>query len=175
MTDILQNFTTVAVALGGYEGIKWLVTFIANRKQQKRIAESEADLKETEAGLKETEIVAANFHIYVDRIEELRNANAELNKINLGLIKEGAHKDEIITDKTLMIRKLQEELLNATRRIGILERLVQYYKTWFCKREYGREKGSCCRREPAQNPPQKFLPLPAELSAITDMPNASVD
>ncbi len=134
--------------LGGWEAVKYLV----NRKSNKRINESEADKKEIEAD-------AAKFHLYDERIEELRTANAELNKQNLELIKAGARKDEIIEEKNAEIQELQEKRVEDIKRNAELEKQVQYYENWKCFREYGRGKEDCTRRKPAQNPPLKYKPL----------------
>lgn len=151
-TSVIEVFGAMVAALGGYESVKWLVGFIAHRKQEKR-------LKKLEADKKETEVDADEFHLYKERIDELREANAELGKQNLELLKSGARKDEIIEDKTAKIRELNDKLLEATRRIGFLERLLQHYKNWFCKREVGDGKEDCRRRQPDQNPPLKFKPI----------------
>lgn len=147
-----ENLITTIVgllgALGGWEGIKYLI----NRKSNKRISESEADKRETEAD-------AAKFHLYDERIEELRLANAELNKQNLELLKAGSRKDDIIEDQKNKIRQLQDARIEDTKRIGKLEKEVQYYDGWKCFREYGRGKEDCKRRKPAQNPPLKYEPI----------------
>lgn len=147
-----ENLVTTIVgllgALGGWEGVKYLI----NRKSNKRMSESEADKKETEAD-------AAKFHLYDERMEELRSANAELNKQNLELIKAGAKKDEIIEEKNAEIQELQEKRVEDTKRNGQLEKLVMFYKSWHCQREYGRGKDDCTRRKPAQNPPLKYEPI----------------
>lgn len=144
--------------LGGLELVKYLVNLFVNRKNERRKNESEADKKETEADTDE-------FHLYKERIEELRQANKELNEQNLELLKAGARKDEIIEDKTRMIRELQDGRVEDARKIGLLEKQVAYYKNWFCKREFGNGKGDCRRREPAQNPPLKFSPIEDEQSS----------
>ena len=144
--------------LGGLELVKYLVNLFVNRKNERRKNESEADKKETEADTDE-------FHLYKERIEELRQANKELNEQNLELLKAGARKDEIIEDKTRMIRELQDGRVEDARKIGLLEKQVAYYKNWFCKREFGNGKGDCRRREPAQNPPLNFSAIEDEQSS----------
>lgn len=151
-TSVFEIFATVVTALGGYEFVKWLVGFIAHRKQLKRQTEAETNKSETEADTQE-------FHLYVERIEELRHANAELNKQNLELLKAGARKDEIIEDKTRMIREIQEGRVEDAKRIGVLERKVDYYESWKCFREFGKGGERCARRKPAQDPPLKYEPI----------------
>jgi len=143
--------TTVAGllgVLGGWEGVKYLI----NRKSNKRINESEADKKEIETDSDE-------FHLYKERIEELRTTNAEVNKQNYELIKACEAKEEIIADKTAKIRELQELRVEDTKRIGELEKEKLFYKSWHCQREFGRGKDNCTRRKPAQNPPLKYTPI----------------
>ncbi len=147
-----ENLITTIVgllgALGGWEAVKYLI----NRKSNKRISESEADKREIEAD-------AAKFHLYEERIEELRTTNAELNKQNLGLIKACESKEEIIADKTTQIRKLQDLRVGDIKRIAELEKQVLFYKSWHCQREFGAGKEDCKRRKPAQNPPLKYEPI----------------
>ncbi len=140
-----ENLVTTIIgllgALGGWEGVKYLI----NRKSNKRIKESEADAEE--------------FHVYKERLEEQRLSNAELNKQNYALIKACESKEEIIADKTAKIRELQEARIEDLQKIAELEKQVLFYKSWHCQREYGRGKENCTRRKPAQNPPLKYEPI----------------
>lgn len=147
-----ETAITLLSALGGWEAIKYIITFFVNRKSNKRITESEADKKEIEAD-------AAKFHLYEERIEELRTTNAEVNKLNLELIKSGAKKDEIIEEKNGEIRELQEARIADAKRISELEKERLFYKNWHCQREFGGGKDDCTRRKPAQNPPLKYEPI----------------
>lgn len=185
---ILEVFATVVTALGGYEFVKWLVNFIAHRKQERRLKESEADKAESEVDQSKVATENAIRDMYEDtlnkmrdldekriaeirednkaRIVELNKANAELHetnmqlhKQNLELLKEGAHKDEIIEDKVAKIRELNELRVEDMRKIGQLEKELQYYQSWKCFREYGKGGDKCPRRKPEQNPPLKFKPL----------------
>lgn len=173
--------------LGGYEGIKWLITFWVHRKQEKRLKESQAKKAENEADQSEVATENSIRDMYEDtlnkmrdldekriaemredynaRITELNKANAELHeanmllhKQNLELLKEGARKDDIIADKTAKIRELQELRNQDTIRIGELESDTQYLECWKCVREYGTGESECDRREPQQNPPLKYKP-----------------
>lgn len=170
VVSMLEVFATVATALGGYEGVKWLVSFLTHRKVEKRLKGAEANKAESDAdqsavaaekALRDMyeETLSEMRHEYVARIEELRNANAELNKQNLELLKAGARKDEIIEDKTKVIRELQEARVEEAQRIGKLEKQVQFFKSWKCFREFGKGGDKCSRREPKQNPPLKYEPL----------------
>lgn len=147
-----ESLIAVLTALGGFELVKWIVNLIVNWRNNKRKDASEADQKEIEAD-------ADEFHLYKERLEELRQANKELNEINLALIKAGAHKDDLIVDKTAKIRELNEYRVGDAQKIAKLEKQVMFYKAWFCKREFGNGTGECKRREPAQNPPLKFNPI----------------
>lgn len=139
-------------AMGGFELIKWIITSIANRKNNKK-------LKDVEVKKAKTDAEADSIHLYMERIKELRESNKEVNAQNLELIKDGAKKDDIIQDKVNQIRKLNEDLVKATRYIGYLDKLLQFYKSWFCRREFGYGKNDCRRRDPEQNPPLKFTPI----------------
>lgn len=181
LISIAEIFGTMAAALGGYEGVKWLVSFFAHRKAEKRLKEAEAEC--AEIGVDKEAVAVENAmrdmyeetlaHMsdvsehriaemrkdYMERIEELNKANSELHKQNLELLKAGARKDEIIEDKTVMIRKIQEQRVEDAKRIGDLEKKVQFFEAWKCYREFGRGGAKCNRREPTQNPPLKFTPL----------------
>lgn len=77
-----ESLIAVLTALGGFELVKWAVTFIVNWRNNKRKNETETDANE--------------FHLYKERIEELRQANKEMNEQYVEVVKAGAHKDEII-------------------------------------------------------------------------------
>ena len=159
--------------LGGFEGLRWLITFFVHRKQEKRLKKNEADQSEVAVEnarrdmyqdelnrmreLEEKRITEIRED-YTARIAELNNANAELHKQNLELLKAGARKDDIIEDKTVKIRELQELRVEDARRIGELEGDVQYLECWKCVREFGKGENECDRREPQQNPPLKYRP-----------------
>lgn len=179
--SIVEVFGAVLTALGGYEFIKWLVGYITHRKQEKRIKGAEADKAESEAGKSAVATEDAIRDMYEEtlekissldekriaeiraeanaRIAELVKENQELHKQNLELLKAGARKDEIIEDKAKMIRELQERRVEDAKKIGELEKKVQWHECWHCKREYGKGKNDCLRREPAQNPPLKYEPI----------------
>lgn len=178
--SILEVFAAMATALGGYEGVKWLVNFLVHRKQEKRLKESEANQSEvatenamrdmyedTLSKMRELDEQRINEirEDYKARIAELNKVNAELHETNnalhrqnMELLKEGARKDEIIFDKTAKIRELSELRVVDARKIGELEGDVQYLECWKCYREFGEGKNDCKRREPEQNPPIKFKP-----------------
>lgn len=152
----IESIAVLIGTLGGFELIKYLVNLFVNRNNNARKADAEADIAETEA---ETALI----HNYEERLKEQRETNKELNAQILTLIKEKARKDEIIDDKVAQIRKVNEELVKATRHIAHMEKELQFYKNWKCFREYGKGKGDCTRREPKQNPPLKYAPLEEEI------------
>lgn len=154
------SLTDLLLALGGYEGVKWLITFWVHRKQEKRMKKNEADQSEvaTEKAVRDMyeETLTEMRKEYIERINELHQANTELNKQNLELLKAGARKDDIIADKNAKIRELQEIRNQDTKTIGKLEGDVQYLDCWKCYREFGKGENDCDRRKPEQVPPLKF-------------------
>ena len=174
-------FIEILGALGGYEFVKWLVTYITHRKHEKQLKETEVDKAKSDVGKSKVAEEKALRDMYEEtitdlrkefqeritdvrrdsqeRIKDLQQANTELSKQNLELLKAGAKKDEIIEDKVAKIRELNELLVGETRKSGKLEKAVQYYESWKCFREYGRGGEKCPRRKPEQNPPLKFKPL----------------
>lgn len=155
MSVSLESIAVLIGALGGFELIKWSVSAYTSRRSNKRKENAEADKAESDAD-------AAIVHLYEERLKELRASNSELNTQLLTCTKEKARKEEIIDDKTAQIRKVNEELIAATRHIGHLEKELQYFKNWKCFREYGKGKNECTRREPQQNPPLKYHPMTEE-------------
>ena len=155
-----ETIVTLITAFGGFEFIKWAVNRFVFRKQETVKADSSAmkTAVEAEKAVRDMyeETITELRTEYTSRLEELRNSNKELNEYNLALLKAGSKKDEIIDEKTIKIRELNESCVNYEKRIGELQREVVHYKCWFCQREYGRGKEECIRRKPAQNPPLKY-------------------
>ena len=155
-----ETIVTLITAFGGFEFIKWAVNRFVFRKQETVKADSSAmkTAVEAEKAVRDMyeETITELRTEYTSRLEELRNSNKELNEYNLALLKAGSKKDEIIDEKTIKIRELNESCVNYEKRVGELQMLVLYYKCWFCQREYGRGKEECIRRKPAQNPPLKY-------------------
>ena len=155
-----ETIATLITAFGGFEFIKWAVNRFVFRKQETVKADSSAmkTAVEAEKAVRDMyeETITELRTEYTSRLEELRNSNKELNEYNLALLKAGSKKDEIIDEKTIKIRELNESCVNYEKRVGELQRQVVHYKCWFCQREYGRGKEECIRRKPAQNPPLKY-------------------
>ena len=161
----VETIVTLLTAFGGFEFVKWSVNRFVFRKQESIKADASARkiAVETEKAVRDMyeETITELRTEFTARIEELRNANKELNEYNLALLKAGSKKDDIIDDKTGKIRELQESCVNYEKKIGDLRKEVVHYKCWFCQREYGRGKEECMRRKPAQNPPLKYSELEA--------------
>lgn len=155
-----ETIVTLITAFGGFEFIKWSVNRFVFRKQETVKADSSAmkTAVEAEKAVRDMyeETITELRTEYTSRLEELRNSNKELNEYNLALLKAGSKKDEIIDEKTIKIRELNDSCINYEKRVGELQREVVHYKCWFCQREYGRGKEECIRRKPAQNPPLKY-------------------
>lgn len=155
-----ETIVTLITAFGGFEFIKWAVNRFVFRKQETVKADSSAmkTAVEAEKAVRDMyeETITELRTEYTSRLEELRNSNKELNDYNLALLKAGSKKDEIIDEKTIKIRELNDSCINYEKRVGELQREVVHYKCWFCQREYGRGKEECIRRKPAQNPPLKY-------------------
>lgn len=178
--SIVETFGAVVVAFGGFEGVKWVIRRYAPKKNEKRQDEAEAGKSEIEVqqavqdlSKSINDVMLQNMHTFTEidsaRIKELREANEILNNRITDLLKAGARKDEIISDKVTKIRELEEsrisitkeyeeKITNLTRQIGHQEKLAMFYRTWHCEREYGRGKEMCLRRKPAQEPPLKYCP-----------------
>ena len=156
----VETIVTLLTAFGGFEFIKWSVNRFVFRKQETVKADSSAmkTAVEAEKAVRDMyeETITELRTEYTSRLEELRNSNKELNEYNLALLKAGSKKDEIIDEKTIKIRELNDSCINYEKRVGELQREVVHYKCWFCQREYGRGKEECIRRKPAQNPPLKY-------------------
>lgn len=163
LISVIEVFAAALAAIGGIEGVKGLISWWRHRKAEKRKVSAEADTAEVSAekALRDMyeETLGEMRKEYTERINELHASLDDANRRNHDLLTAGARKDDIIEDKTVKIRSLQDELLEATRRIGYLEKALQHHKNWFCQREYGKGKNECMRREPAQNPPLKYEPL----------------
>lgn len=179
--SVLETFGAVVVALGGLETFKWVKRTWFPSKSEKRQDESDADKSEVEVKQQLQQLQDSinetwqkNIKDFTDidsaRIKELRESNEILNNRITDLLKAGARKDDIISDKTNKIRELEDSRIDITReyedkitqytkRNGELEKLVMFYRAWHCEREYGNKKDDCKRRKPAQNPPLRYCPI----------------
>lgn len=124
--SIAETFAAVVVALGGLECFKWIKRTWFPKKTELRLDESEAGKSEVEVqqavqDLKDSinETWQKNIKEFTEidtaRIKELREANEILNNRITELLKAGARKDEIISDKTNKIRELEDEKVALIR------------------------------------------------------------
>lgn len=88
----------IAGALGGFDLVKWLANVIGNRKNNARIADSEAD--------------ASEFHILQEQIIFLQQQLKE--------------KEERFAEQTNLLRTVQRELLDLEKEKSVME--VGYIK-----------------------------------------------
>lgn len=181
-------FGAILTAFGGWEGIKWIKRTWFPNKNEKRQDKSEADKSMVEVAQSvqslETSIngmwkenLETLSRIDTERLQELRNTNKTLNEHNTDLTrqvadcqKEIARLNDIVTDKVKRIREIEEahledvkeyeqRITDLTKKQGAFEKAVMYYRSWFCRREFGTGKENCRRRDPEQNPPLKFSPF----------------
>lgn len=124
--SIVETFGAVVVAFGGFEGVKWVIRRYAPKKNEKRqdeaeVAKSELDVQQAVQSIKDSinqtwqNNIKEFTEIDTARIRELREANAILNNQITDLLKAGARKDEIISDKTKKIRELEDEKISIVR------------------------------------------------------------
>lgn len=194
--SVVETFGAVVVALGGLETFKWVKRTWFPSKSEKRQDESEANKSEVEVkqqlqqlqdSINETWQKNIKDFTEIDsaRIRELRESNEILNNRITDLLKAGARKDDIISDKTNKIRELEDSRIDITReyeekitqytkRNGELEKLVMFYRAWHCEREYGNKKEDCKRRKPAQNPPLRYCPIEERVVSETKIPLCEV-
>lgn len=190
--SVVETFGAVVVALGGLETFKWVKRTWFPNNSEKRQDESEASKSELEVKQQLQQLQDSinetwqkNIKDFTDidsaRIKELRDSNEILNNRITDLLKAGARKDDIISDKTNKIRELEDSRIDITReyeekitqftkRNGELEKLVMFYRAWHCEREYGNKKEDCKRRKPAQNPPLRYCPIEDKAVSATSIP-----
>lgn len=186
-------FGAILTAFGGWQGIQYVKRTWFPSRTEKRQDESEANKSEVEVKqqlqkLQDqiNETWQKNIKDFTDidsaRIKELRESNEILNNRITDLLKAGARKDDIISDKTNKIRELEdsrieitreyeEKITQYTKRNGELEKLVMFYRAWHCEREYGNRKEDCKRRKPAQNPPLRYCPIDERVVSNTRISN----
>lgn len=104
-----------------------------------------------------------------DRLAELRDANKDLNNTISDLTEARRQDSREITEKTRLIRKLNEELRRELERnvryeqqLAAKDRFIAWLKLWHCAREDNGRKSGCGRRKPKQKVPIPYDP-PTEL------------
>lgn len=175
--SVVEVFGATVTAIGGFEGVKWLIKRYFPNNTDKRVVE--ATTKQTEVGTEKAlrdmyeETLKEMREEYVERIKELKSAiaeanknNTELNKTNTELCKAATKKEELIADKVQKIRELEEYRVRDAKRIGDLMRAIDYYHSWYCEREYGECPEDCKRRKPMQNPPLKHTKLDIKIEGL---------
>lgn len=187
-TELINIIITAAVTLVSGGGVA-AVAAVMYRKQNKRLKESEATAAELRNSLDKIEIKDKEREYHDNCIDDLLDRIDHMNKHLGELNASNTEKDNIIEDKTQMIRRindehsaevaklneekfsLQRELTGKVAYIGRLKLFIQWLKHWHCKRETGKKKGQCVRREPEQDVPTPFSEYPdkelvAELGGI---------
>lgn len=139
-------------------GCSTLVGWMFYRSANRRIKDAEADKANAEAD-------AAQWDLYEKRLEATHKSIDVLNSQLEAQIKLAARKEDIIEDKTQVIRKLQDALsslqnerLKDANEISELKQERDFYKLWHCQREHGGGKDECVRRKPPQKIPIKYIP-----------------
>ena len=173
ITTILGTILGIITPLGGVGA--WLY-----RKQNKRLKEAEAALAEANVSKAKVESKADEWNIWKEQLEaEREHVKFKDERINellrMNAEKEDRHQQDIkdweerFTNQTTYLRSVQRDLLAKTqqeivytKKIADLERERDFFKIWFCRREFGNEKcdpNKCGRREPQQSIPIKYIPL----------------
>ena len=173
ITTMLGTILGIITPLGGVGA--WLY-----RKQNKRLKEAEAALAEANVSKAKVESKADEWNIWKEQLEaEREHVKFKDERINellrMNAEKEDRHQQDIkdweerFTNQTTYLRSVQRDLLIKTqqeivytKKIADLERERDYFKLWFCRREFGNEKcdlDKCGRREPQQSIPIKYIPL----------------
>ncbi len=119
--DIVTIISTVIASLGGFEFVKWL--FI--RRSNKRIAVAQANSKEIEVETDE-------FHLLRERLELSDRQLLE--------------KEQRFYEQTLLVRKLNKQLLEKTNENGALSARISSLEAERAMKLC--ERRGCERREP---------------------------
>ncbi|MBP3353316.1 MAG: hypothetical protein J6L02_01510 [Bacteroidales bacterium] len=119
--DIVTVVSTVLASLGGFEFMKWLFT----RRSNKRIAAAQANSKEIEVETDE-------FHLLRERLELSDRQLLE--------------KEQRFYEQTLLVRKLNKQLLEKTNENGALSARISSLEAERAMKLC--ERRGCERREP---------------------------
>lgn len=119
--EIVKTIVTVVTALGGFEGVKWLI----NRKSNTRVAQANADVSEIKADTDE-------FRYLRERTEFAEKQLVE--------------KEQRFAEQTSVLRDVQRELIDTTIQMGEykaeISRLQAERAMKLCERR------GCVNREP---------------------------
>lgn len=145
MMEVNEILTAVGTGIGifgGFEGIKWLINWIANRKTLARKEEADTDLHEADAKVRALEAEKSQWELFKDMIGELQIALLKKDEVI-------ARKDDIIDEKdklygeqTARLRMIQDELLALHKEHTDLKARFVYVDTWKC------QIGTCSKRKP---------------------------
>lgn len=119
--DIVTVVSTILASLGGFEFMKWLFT----RRSNKRIAAAQANSKEIEVETDE-------FHLLRERLELSDRQLLE--------------KEQRFYEQTLLVRKLNNQLLEKTNENGALSARISSLEAERAMKLC--ERRGCERREP---------------------------
>lgn len=119
--EIIKTIVTVVTALGGFEGVKWLV----NRKSNARVAQANADAQE--------------IKVDTDEFRYLRE-RTEFAEQQL------VQKEQRFAEQTSVLRDVQRQLIETTIKVGErdaeISRLQAERSIKLCERR------GCANREP---------------------------
>ena len=119
--EIVKTIVTVVTALGGFEGVKWLI----NRKSNTRVAQANADVSEIKAD--------------TDEFRDLRERTEFAEK-------QLVEKEQRFAEQTSVLRDVQRELIDTTIQMGEykaeISRLQAERAMKLCERR------GCVNREP---------------------------
>lgn len=152
-------------AVGGFEFIKWLVNLIFNRKNNSRIANTEATnaeieveknkaIAEAEAKKALEEAHAVERKQYEERIADLHKTIDKLNEQLDGYVERDAAKEKRFDEQTAKLRDVQHKLLEST------QKEIEYVRK-IGELEVERERIKCYRKKcPFRQPPTADTPMP---------------
>ena len=176
ITEITTMLGTIVGIITPILGAGWW----KDRKQNKKLKDTEVALAEVNVEKAKMESKADEWNIWKEQLEaEREHVKFKDERINellrMNAEKEDRHQQDIkdweerFTNQTTYLRSVQRDLLTKTqqeivytKRIADLERERDFFKLWFCRREFGNEKcdpEKCGRREPQQSIPIKYIPL----------------
>lgn len=127
---------------GGWEGVKWLVKYIANRKASQRQEEAAADLHEAEAEKAELDADAKRWELFDRMLLKLEEGLLRKDEVISRKDRVIEEKDRLYAEQTERLRKTQDELLNLHKDHTELKARYIYADTWRC------EIGVCKKRRP---------------------------
>lgn len=182
--NVLEFVSAIVVAV---LGCSTAMGFILYRKANKRIKAAEAAKEEVNVAISTVEVEKNILELhekmrdniredYVERLNELKTSLDESNRRYHDSLVAGAKKDEIIEDKTKLIRDTNEVVYSLQQKITALEvsiarkeQYIEWLKLWHCSREMPVDSMTdeqkcegCDRRKPAQLLPLKYIPFKNE-------------